>query len=223
MEVQVAAAEAAHAEVLLERDMLQEKLDICRGDPSEVEQAAVELYEEVAASQAAWDASAARERLEHLQAFYPHTNAGRTVRRRAPDIAVFGVAVPPLADISWFGEEGSYGAVTVLYFLEEWCPFCRDELPIYQQHFAELQDAGVRVIGLTEITRTSTPEKLQALLTESGVTFPVGQVSGRTIHDALNVEGIPAAAVIVDGQVAWRGGAKLIDWERVAAAASDAQ
>ena len=216
LEARLSDMQAQQDSLLVERDLLQQKLDVCRGDPSENEAAAVALHEQVVDAHQQWDIEAARESLGKLLEFYPNTNAGRVIQRRVPDLEVMGEAAPPLDNVTWLNTPGAYGEITVVYFLEEWCPFCRDELPHYTEKAAELKERGVQVIGLTEISRTSTLEKLSALLEETGTRFPVGQVADRTIHDAYNVDGIPAAAVVMDGTIVWRGGARQLNWERLA-------
>lgn len=212
-------AQVALADAEFERDQLQEQVDICRADPTQVQADATALFEEMHAAQQAWDAPAARSAYEVLQRNYPHTNAGRVALRQGGALDAFGRSALPLDGVTWFGDTGTLGPVTVLYFMEEWCPHCRTELPTMQAQHLALVDQGVTVIGLTEVSRTSTPDSVQALLQELQVTFPVGQVPNRSLHDHYLVEGIPAAAVLVDGQVAWRGGARQIDWARVAQAA----
>ena len=215
LEAQLSELQATHDSLLVERDTLHKKIDICRGDPTEIEAAAVDLHEAVIHAHQQWDMEAARESLAQLREFYPNTNAGRVIERLTPALDVIGEAAPPLDNVTWLNTPGAYGELTVVYFLEEWCPFCRDELPQYTEKAAEFKERGVQVIGLTEISRTSTLEKLNALLEETGTRFPVGQVADRTLHDAYNVEGIPAAAVVVDGTIVWRGGARQLNWERI--------
>lgn len=217
---ELSTLQQSHDAVTAQRDALEEKLDICRSDPSEVDRAAVDIYEQMIAAQRQWDATSAREALHRLQDFYPHTNAGRIAERTAAELDVMGMPAVSLEGVQWLNTAGSEARVTVLVFFEEWCPLCREDLPVHVEKQAQLAAQGIALIGLTEINRTSTAEKVRALLDTAGATFPVGQVPDRTIHDAYNVTGIPAAAVVVDGVVVWRGNSRLLDWERVAQVAT---
>jgi len=51
-----------------------------------------------------------------------------------------------------------------------------------------------------------------AFLSEQKVTYPIAKEQGDSMSKAYGVKGIPAAAVVKDGKVVWRGHpAKLTD------------
>ena len=112
----------------------------------------------------------------------------------------------------WFNTPGSYAPVTLLVFWEEWCPHCVKELPELQAHYEELGPRGLQIIGLTRLTKTSTMETVDGFLEDREITFPVGKESGE-MTDYHAVSGIPAAALVVDGAIAWRGHPARLDWD----------
>ena len=69
----------------------------------------------------------------------------------------------------------------------------------YEKYKGKLQ-----VVGLTKVTKSSTDEKVQQFLSEQKVTYPIAKETGE-MSDYFAVSGIPAAAVIKDGKVVWRG------------------
>jgi hypothetical protein len=57
---------------------------------------------------------------------------------------------------------------------------------------------------LTRLTRDATIESVQEFLTENDVTEPVAHVR-QDVADRFGITGIPAAAVVEDGVIIWRG------------------
>ena len=93
---------------------------------------------------------------------------------------------------------------TLLVFWEEWCPHCKREVPKMQALYSGLKDDGLQVVGLTKITRSSTEEKVTSFIAEKEIAYPVAKETGE-LSQYFNVSGIPAAAVLKDGKVVWRG------------------
>ena len=58
--------------------------------------------------------------------------------------------------------------------------------------------------GVTRLTRDTSPEQLHAFLSENGVTYPIARDDG-TMGEHYAVSGVPAAALVKDGQIVWRG------------------
>ena len=67
-----------------------------------------------------------------------------------------------------------------------------------------LKGEGLQVVGLTKITRSSTEEKVTSFIADKQISYPLAKESGE-ISSYFNVSGIPAAAVLKDGKVVWRG------------------
>jgi len=75
----------------------------------------------------------------------------------------------------------------------------------------------MNVIGLTKITKRSTEETVQALITDNNLTFPNGKEAEGNASDLFKVSSIPAGAIVKDGVVVWRGnpaGLKDSDYEK---------
>ena len=89
-------------------------------------------------------------------------------------------------------------------FWEEWCPHCRREMPRTNLQWQRYKDQGLQVIGLTKVSKRSTEESAKAMLADQDIGFVIGKENGR-VSDAYAVSGIPAAVVIQDGKVIWRG------------------
>lgn len=217
LKTQIQALEAERDRLAQDNLALADRLEACQLDPKAAEERSQNLFEEMEAAQRAWDAETARLRSQKLTEYFPNSRQARVLRRRVEELDVFGLPEAALDVERWFIEPQGEASVTVLYFFEEWCPFCREELPTFQEKYETLAASGVQIVGLTQINRTATPEAVERLLRDNAVTFPVAQVSGDAVWAHYRVSGLPAAAVIVDDTVAWRGHPRQLDWTRVAA------
>lgn len=154
-------------------------------------------------------ADAARARLAEFRAKYGASRIAGYGSYYANELEAIGKNVPADWGVgSWFQGPGDAdlrgSAPTIVVFWEEWCPHCRDEMPKLQQLYARHRTAGLRVLGLTKVTQTSTDAKVQSFIGESGIQFAVGKESGAA-STHFNVKGIPAAAIVRDGKIVWRG------------------
>lgn len=188
---------------------LRAELSACEGRPTpEQEAAATGLSDRARLAMEAGDAEGARALYRQLATEYPDTRSARASARTLAELEVLGTALSPSWQsevLRWFQGEGAVDlsqGVTVVVFFEEWCPHCKRELPQLQ----ELQDRtpGLQVLGLTRITKSSTPDSVSAFIAEFGLRFPIAQEDG-DLTSLLAVTGIPAAAVVQDGVVVWRG------------------
>jgi thiol-disulfide isomerase/thioredoxin len=93
---------------------------------------------------------------------------------------------------------------TLVVFWEAWCPHCRDEVPRIAQLWERYKRKGLQVLGVTRITQTATEESVKAFLAESKVAYPMAKETG-DLATYFDVKGIPAAALVKDGKVVWRG------------------
>jgi thiol-disulfide isomerase/thioredoxin len=173
------------------------------------EQAAQQLYNQVNDLVTEGDYEAARAKLGELQEKYPRTRYGRGAARLAGELAVVGKEAPEdFALEQWFQGESDVdldsGKPTLLVFWELWCPHCRREVPKLQQAWETYKDKGLQVVGVTKLSRNTTPEQLEQFLDEQKVSYPVAKESGE-LSRYFAVRGVPAAAVIKDGKVVWRG------------------
>ena len=81
---------------------------------------------------------------------------------------------------------------------------CQREVPKLQALYDNLKGDGLQVVGLTKITKSATEEKVAEFITSRSVSYPVAKENGQASQH-FGVSGIPAAAVIKDGKVIWRG------------------
>ena len=61
------------------------------------------------------------------------------------------------------------------------------------------------VIGLTKQTRNITNAQVTSFIEEKGIEYPIAKEKQDFVSGHFSVRGIPAAAVVKDGKVVWRG------------------
>ena len=176
-------------------------------DPAK-EAEAQALFEAANAAITGGDYDTAKAKLAELKAGYSATQIWRRAQKLEAEVAVIGNPAPSSLDVSnWLVGESvdiSGSNPTMLVFFEEWCPHCKREVPNLINTYNTYKDRGLQVVGLTKVTRRSTDESVAAFLADSNVNYPVGKESG-AISTQFNVSGIPAAAVVKDGVIVWRG------------------
>jgi thiol-disulfide isomerase/thioredoxin len=146
-----------------------------------------------------------------LDKTYKNTSAWKSLQRRtAPEIAVIGRKVtsakvsPEIKDWYVDGQVDLDSGVTLVVFWEIWCPHCKREMPELVELYNKKSDDGLKILGLTRLTKSSTEEKVRAFVDEHDLNYPVAKESGK-VAPLFNVSGIPAAAVVKDGEIVWRG------------------
>jgi len=136
---------------------------------------------------------------------WPESRSAATAVRRLKEMEVMGQPAPPLVVDRWLqGEAPVSTPVQVLLFWEEWCPHCRNGLPEMSARAAVWAAKGVQVIGLTRLSKQSTEERVASFYAEHRIAFPTALISN-DVSAAYAVTAIPAAAVVRDGVVIWRG------------------
>lgn len=173
------------------------------------EEKATELYGQATEFVENFQAEEAKAVLTVLLAEYGETRTAARARRMLTELEVVGRDAPALSPSieSWFVGSADYSPTgyTVLVFWEVWCPHCKREMPQMNEWTREMRESGeITVIGLTKITKSSTPEKVTEFLTENAIDMPIAKENG-ALSTAFNVSGIPAAAVVKDGKIVWRG------------------
>jgi thiol-disulfide isomerase/thioredoxin len=180
----------------------------------EEEKAAGALYEELSKAVDAGNLADAKVKVEELRTKYPNTTAAKRARKMGDELAVVGNAAPASLEVEkWYQGKTDFkdGKATLLVFWESWCPHCRKHVPEVEKTYAELGSKGLNVVALTKVTRSSTDEKVTEFIGEHKLTFPMAKETG-AMSEAFAVSGIPAAAVVKDGKIVWRGHpAKLSD------------
>ncbi|MFT4978420.1 MAG: thiol-disulfide isomerase/thioredoxin [Myxococcota bacterium] len=178
-------------------------------EDSAAEAAANKLFEEVAALVKDNKMEEAKAKIEQMEKEYSETRAWRRARKTAQELAVIGKDAPASLSIEqWFQGEGevniSADKPTLIVFWEEWCPHCRREVPNMQATYTKFKPQGLQLIGLTKITRKSTIESVTEFIGSQEVSYPMAKEDG-SVSSHFNVSGIPAAAVVKDGKIVWRG------------------
>ena len=140
---------------------------------------------------------------------YAATKMGRNLNTLSRELAVVGKDAPKdWAIEKWYqGQEKidlTSNDTTVVVFWETWCPHCRREVPKLQQMYEEFKDDGLQLIGVTRLTKSSTDQAVQDFLAQIKVEYPMAKVNG-SLATYFSIGGIPAAAVVKDGKVVWRG------------------
>ncbi|HHO53546.1 MAG TPA: TlpA family protein disulfide reductase [Deltaproteobacteria bacterium] len=178
-------------------------------NPSEGdERSAGELLEAATEAAEAMDVEAARAKLEALMARYGGTRAARAAQRLESELAVVGKPEAELEVERWF--QGSAadvegGKATLYVFWEAWCPHCEHEIPMLSETYNKFKPQGLSIVGLTRQTRDVTDDQITTFISEQHVSYPIAKENGDSLSRHYGVRGIPAAAVVKDGEVVWRG------------------
>lgn len=178
-------------------------------DPAK-EEAAAAAYKEIDDLIKAGDNVAAADKVKAFTAAHGTTQVYKRAKKNLDELAVVGQAVS--ADWAtkiekYYQGEGKVNltqGTTLVVFWEEWCPHCKREVPKLTETFAKYQGQGLNIVGLTRISKSSTEEKVNAFIAEQKVTYPMAKENG-ALADEFKVGGIPAAAIVKDGKVIWRG------------------
>ncbi len=160
------------------------------------------------------DYTLAKEKLALLQGdTYKGTRTGKAAVRMAGEINLIGSVAAPIETEKWFQGKADYSGskATLLVFWELWCPHCKKEMPKLAEEEAKYKAKGVQIVALTKVNKTSTDEKVVEFLKESKAKFPVGKEKDASMSKAFAVSGIPAAALVKDGKVVWRGHPARLD------------
>lgn len=175
-------------------------------DP-EAEGKAKALLEEVSQAMSANDVPGAKAKLDQLFKQYGSTRVAQQALRTKQELDVVGKKVANAEMEKWFTGSASdlnlESGTTLLVFWEVWCPHCQREVPKIQATHDKYK-GKLNVVGLTKITKSATEEKVVEFIQEKGVTYPTAKEKG-DVSKTFAVSGIPAAAVVKNGEVVWRG------------------
>ncbi len=144
--------------------------------------------------------------LDELTRDYAGSGADVRAKRLRTEIGVIGRPAGVLEVDHWLQGTGSFDGpgATLVVFAEEWCPHCKREVPNLEG-MSRTYAGRMQILGLTKLTKSSTEEKMRAFLLENHVTYPFAVEKGGTMSARFEVTGIPAAVLIRDGAVLWRG------------------
>jgi len=183
--------------------------------PSPDEVAAGNLLRDAQLAMDNGDFDTAKAKLAELLDKYPTSRAAKMAERTRQEVDVVGKDAAPLRVEHWFqGTEADAkgGKAQLLVFWEVWCPHCRREVPGLVDTYAKFHPKGLSIVGLTKQTRDVTDQQVSDFINENHLNFPIAKEKDGAMSTAYGVEGIPAAAIVKNGKVVWRGNpGKLTD------------
>jgi thiol-disulfide isomerase/thioredoxin len=181
-------------------------------DPAK-EEAAKKGFDEVNQMIQDLDIDGARAKIAQLEKDYSGTRAVSSLSRTKSELAIVGKDAGDLEVEKWFQGDAAMGdgKATMLVFWESWCPHCKREVPKLEAMYGKYKDQGLNIVGLTKVTRSSTDESVMSFIEEKGLTYPVAKEKEGNLSEQFGVRGVPAAAIVKDGKVIWRGHPARID------------
>lgn len=182
---------------------------------AEEEQAAANLLKEATDAMEKMQYDAAKAKVAELKEKYASTRAAKAAVRLEDELGVIGKPEAPLQVEKWYaGSESDTksGKATLYVFWEVWCPHCRREVPKLVETYTKYHPQGLNIVGLTKQSRDVTDQQVTDFIAENKLNYAIAKEQGDSMSTAYGVRGIPAAAVVKDGKVVWRGHpAKLTD------------
>lgn len=164
------------------------------------------------------DMDSAKKELDSLFKDYGSTQTASKAIRYKRELDVIGTDVKnPTIDAMYVGAEGDINfaeGTTLVVFWEVWCPHCRREVPNMKE-VAKKYEGKMDVVGLTRITKSATEDGVKEFIKEQEVNYTMAKENGEAAS-AFAVSGIPAAAVVKDGKIVWRGHPGRLNDETIA-------
>ena len=151
----------------------------------------------------------AKQAVAEFDATHEGTQAAGWTRALNRELSVVGKPAPEdWAVEEWYQGEGEVdldgSKATLVIFWESWCPHCRSEVPKLQAIYDSFKDSGLQVLGVTRLTREATEQSVREFIEQNTVSYPMAKESG-ALAEYFSVKGIPAAAMVKDGTIVWRG------------------
>lgn len=174
------------------------------------EEAAKALYGEMTEALNKGYLEGAKAKLGTLKTEFADTTAYKRAKKVEAELDVVGKTAPIdwKSDVEkWYQGEGEVDltkGTALVVFWEVWCPHCRKEVPAMKETYDKFHGKGLQIAGFTRITRSATEEKVLEFIKEESINYPIAKENGK-LADEFGVSGIPAAAVVKDGKVVWRG------------------
>ena len=144
------------------------------GGSSALEEEAKTAYVGIQALVGSGKLDEAKTKLASVGNKYAGTRTGWNFTSMARELAVVGKDAPKdWAIEKWYQGQDKIDLAsndtTVVVFWETWCQHCRREVPKLQQMYNEFKDAGLQLIGVTRVSRSSTDQTVQDFLAQSEV------------------------------------------------------
>jgi thiol-disulfide isomerase/thioredoxin len=176
-----------------------------QADSAKAETAARDLYNAARTLAGQGKNDEAKVKLTEMNAKYGATRTAQRGARLLKELSLVGS--PALAINTSKMYQGSSpdvaSGVSLLVFWEKWCPHCRKEMPALEETYQKYK-GKMSFVGLTKQSKNTSDEDIQSFIDENKITYPIGKEDG-SASNAYAVSGIPAAALVKDGTVVWRG------------------
>ncbi len=173
------------------------------------EAAAVLIMEAMAVAYGNGDAVEATRLGRDMTATHPTSQYAPLAQEWLGLLATFGQPAPELHVAEWVrGAPPSGDKPVLLVFFEAWCPHCQAEFSLFQE--VHERYPGISVVGVTKMSRDTTPEQLAAFVDERHATFAIAREDEGSLTEAFGIEGIPALVIVREGRIAWRGHPALL-------------
>ena len=175
--------------------------------PSPEDEAAKKLMEEASAAMAANDYATAKTKLQEVVDKYGSSRIAAAAKKQLPEVSLVGADAKPIEVEKWYQGKASLtdSKATLLVFWESWCPHCKREMPKMPALQEKWGGKGLKVVALTKVTKSATDESVTSFLKENNINLPVAKEKEGSMSEAYAVSGIPAAALVMNGKVVWRG------------------
>jgi len=139
----------------------------------------------------------------------PSSRYQSAITRTVEEWTVLGNTLPDDALIMLQGKPPKWKRGThLVVFAEAWCPHCRREVPKLATESEQggwIAEAELSLSLVTRLSRDTSQADATDWLRETGFTGPVVYDESNTVSTAANIRGVPAAALLVDGVIVWRG------------------
>jgi peroxiredoxin len=119
----------------------------------------------------------------------PSIPVGPRIGNRAPDFTLQAL------DGSTITLSDLLGQPLVINYWATWCVPCKAELPILETLFQEYRSRGLMIVSVDAIEQ-DTPDKLQSVITQIGMTFPTLLDEGNQFADAYQALFFPTSFFI---------------------------
>jgi len=132
-------------------------------------------------------------RYEHVEVSLDNPQYTAAVARLAADDEArqhAGFTLTDLQGKSWSLQE-LRGNVVLVNFWATWCQPCRKEMPDLDALYKRFKGQGFIVLGISD----EEAAKVNQLLSERNVTYPILLDPGRKVNEAFRIEGIPKSFV----------------------------
>jgi len=176
------------------------------GNPEEEKKAAA-LLKEANGYFEGGEYDKAKTKIAELKKAFPTSRGARAAQRIEEELNIIGKDAKEFEVEKWFQGNASLAdsEATVLVFWEVWCPHCKREVPKIEATYQKYKGQGLNIVGVTKMTRNITEDQVMSFLKDNNVSYPIAKEAGQAMSEHYGVKGIPAAAVVKDGKVVWRG------------------